>query len=122
MCALLERRYQFNVRELESVVRKQIAPPDLRLNEESHFHSREERPDTRRIAESDAWHDAEGDVDLTPAKIQRCLDENNGVLELTWRALGLSNRFALLRLVKKYQLEVRRRPGLTQLRRGNLQR
>jgi two-component system nitrogen regulation response regulator GlnG/two-component system response regulator HydG len=121
MCALLERRYQFNVRELESVVRKQIAPPDLRLNEESHFHSREERPDTRRIAESDAWHDAEGDVDLTPAKIQRCLDANNGVLVLTWRALGLSNRFALLRL-KKYQLEVRRRPGLTQLRRGNLQR
>jgi two-component system nitrogen regulation response regulator GlnG/two-component system response regulator HydG len=44
-------------------------------------------------------------------EVQRCLDENNGVLEQTWRALGLKNRFVLLRLVKRYDLEVRRRPG-----------
>jgi hypothetical protein len=43
--------------------------------------------------------------------VRRCLDENNGALEPTWRALGLKNRFALLRLVKRYDLEIRRRPG-----------
>jgi two-component system nitrogen regulation response regulator GlnG/two-component system response regulator HydG len=48
---------------------------------------------------------------LSPANIQRCLDQNNGAIEQTWRALGLSNRFALLRLIKRHDLEVRRRPG-----------
>jgi two-component system nitrogen regulation response regulator GlnG/two-component system response regulator HydG len=48
---------------------------------------------------------------LSPAQIQRCLDQNNGAIEQTWRALGLANRFALLRLIKRHDLEVRRRPG-----------
>jgi two-component system nitrogen regulation response regulator GlnG/two-component system response regulator HydG len=47
----------------------------------------------------------------TAEQVQRCLDQNNGVIEQTWRALGLSNRFALLRLIKRYDLEVRRRPA-----------
>jgi two-component system nitrogen regulation response regulator GlnG/two-component system response regulator HydG len=47
----------------------------------------------------------------TGEEVQRCLDENNGILEQTWRALGLKNRFALLRLIKRYDVEVRRRPG-----------
>jgi hypothetical protein len=47
----------------------------------------------------------------TPAAIQRCLDQHNGVLEESWRALGLRNRFALMRLIKRHDLEVRRRPG-----------
>jgi two-component system nitrogen regulation response regulator GlnG/two-component system response regulator HydG len=47
----------------------------------------------------------------TADQVRRCLDENNGALEPTWRALGLKNRFALLRLVKRYDLEIRRRPG-----------
>jgi transcriptional regulator with GAF, ATPase, and Fis domain len=69
---------------------------------------------------SDSVHSKkDAEHELTPARIQRCLDENNGVLELTWRALGLSNRYALQRLVRKYQLEVRRRHGQTQRRRNN---
>ncbi|MET0592507.1 MAG: hypothetical protein ABW133_07400 [Polyangiaceae bacterium] len=47
----------------------------------------------------------------TAAEIQRCLDENTGVVELTWRALGMKNRFVLIRAIKKHGLEIRRRPG-----------
>lgn len=46
---------------------------------------------------------------LEAQRIQRCLDEHNGVIEQTWRSLGLPNRFALVRLIRKYDLEVRRR-------------
>ena len=49
---------------------------------------------------------------LTPGQIQDALDRHNGVIEATWRALTLKNRFALTRLIAKYGLEVRRRPGL----------
>jgi transcriptional regulator with AAA-type ATPase domain len=41
-------------------------------------------------------------------QIQEILDLHNGSLEKTWRALGLSSRHALARLVKKYGLVVRR--------------
>jgi len=51
-----------------------------------------------------------GPADLSPGQIQRCLDEHNGAIEPTWRALGLSSRFALRRLIKRHDLEVRRRP------------
>jgi two-component system, NtrC family, response regulator HydG len=118
MRALLERHYELNVRELESVLRKEMAPPDLRLSDERDFGLRPQTSIARATA-ADFSHRTDEEIELTPAKIQHCLDENNGVLELTWRALGLANRFALLRLVKKYQLEVRRRPGQAQLRRGN---
>jgi two-component system, NtrC family, response regulator HydG len=48
---------------------------------------------------------------LTPQQVQASLDEHNGAIEPTWRALGLNNRFALLRLIRRYDLEVRRRPS-----------
>lgn len=44
-------------------------------------------------------------------RVQRALDESNGVLEKAWRILGLSSRHALARLIKKHHLEVRRRSG-----------
>jgi transcriptional regulator with GAF, ATPase, and Fis domain len=46
---------------------------------------------------------------LSPETIQRCLDAHNGVIEDTWKALGLSSRHALTRLVRKHGLEVRKR-------------
>jgi transcriptional regulator with GAF, ATPase, and Fis domain len=45
----------------------------------------------------------------TPERIQQCLNDHNGVIELTWKALGLPNRFALLRLIRKHKIEVRKR-------------
>jgi two-component system nitrogen regulation response regulator GlnG/two-component system response regulator HydG len=56
--------------------------------------------------------------DWPPERIQHCLDEHNGVLELAWRALGMKNRFALLRAIKKHDLVVRKRPGHGPLRRS----
>jgi two-component system, NtrC family, response regulator HydG len=47
--------------------------------------------------------------DLPRAEIQGALDANNGSLEKTWRALGLSNRYALRRLIAKHGLAVTRR-------------
>jgi DNA-binding NtrC family response regulator len=41
-------------------------------------------------------------------RIQRVLDEHNGSLDETWRALGLSSRHALARLIKKHRLRVTR--------------
>jgi two-component system nitrogen regulation response regulator GlnG/two-component system response regulator HydG len=48
--------------------------------------------------------------------VQECLDQHNGVIELAWRTLGLNNRFVLLRLIKRYDIEVRRRPSRGRLR------
>jgi two-component system nitrogen regulation response regulator GlnG/two-component system response regulator HydG len=43
-------------------------------------------------------------------KIQAVLDEHNGSVEAAWRALGLSNRYTLRRLIAKHGLEIRRKP------------
>jgi transcriptional regulator with GAF, ATPase, and Fis domain len=56
----------------------------------------------------------EGPLDpaaLTPEVIQAALDRNGGRQEATWRELGLANRHVLKRLVAKYGLRVRGRPG-----------
>lgn len=42
--------------------------------------------------------------ELTAARIRSCLEDNDGVLEQTWRALGLKNRFQLIRLMRKHKL------------------
>jgi transcriptional regulator with AAA-type ATPase domain len=49
-----------------------------------------------------------GSVDAK--QLQAALDANNGVLERTWRALGLRNRHELRRLIRRHGLIVRRRP------------
>jgi transcriptional regulator with GAF, ATPase, and Fis domain len=135
MRALLEHHYTLNMRELEAAVRARLAPPELQLTEEpapawsSATSPSTHRSDSGRASDSLALgagsggkpihSEKEAQRELTPQKIQRCLDENNGVLELAWRALGLPNRFALRRLIKKYQLEVRRRPKQTRRRRSH---
>jgi DNA-binding NtrC family response regulator len=45
-------------------------------------------------------------IDLV--EVQTRLDENAGAIEPTWRALGMSSRHALARLVRKYGLRTRR--------------
>jgi two-component system nitrogen regulation response regulator GlnG/two-component system response regulator HydG len=49
-----------------------------------------------------------GSVDAK--QLQTALDAHNGVLERTWRALGLRNRHELRRLIRRHNLVVRRRP------------
>jgi two-component system response regulator HydG len=47
---------------------------------------------------------------------QAALDQHNGALEPSAQALGLKNRYALIRLIKKYDLVVRKRPSVTSAR------
>lgn len=42
------------------------------------------------------------------AHLQSVLDDSNGSIEKAWRALGLSSRFALTRLIRKYDLQIRK--------------
>jgi DNA-binding NtrC family response regulator len=44
-------------------------------------------------------------------EIQNALDRHNGLIESTWRALGLKNRHVLARLMAKHGVEVRRKHG-----------
>jgi two-component system nitrogen regulation response regulator GlnG/two-component system response regulator HydG len=48
--------------------------------------------------------------DLTARQLQAILDEHNGSVESAWRALGLSNRYVLRRLIAKHGIEIRRKP------------
>jgi DNA-binding NtrC family response regulator len=98
--ALLGRRYELNVRELESTLWSQLAARSTLLAAPPPGH-----------AGSVAPSEPATDEELAAERIQRCLDEHNGVLELTWRALGMKNRFALLRAIKKHGLVIRKQPG-----------
>ena len=54
--------------------------------------------------EADGAGDTPDPADLDPAIIQRCLDEHRGRIETAWRALGLSSRHVLVRLIAKHNL------------------
>jgi transcriptional regulator of acetoin/glycerol metabolism len=43
------------------------------------------------------------------ARLERVLEENGGSIEKSWRALGLSSRYALMRLLRKHRVTVLRR-------------
>jgi DNA-binding NtrC family response regulator len=47
--------------------------------------------------------------ELSAARIKQELDRHNGSIEATWRALGLKNRFVLMRLIAKHDIGVTRR-------------
>jgi two-component system response regulator HydG len=97
MSQLLRHHYQTGVRELRTLLWQALGRGEP-------LPASAPRADTPRPARA-------GPSSPTADQVRRSLDENNGVLERTWRALGLKNRFALLRLVKRYDLEIRRRPA-----------
>jgi two-component system nitrogen regulation response regulator GlnG/two-component system response regulator HydG len=68
-------------------------------------------PSTPPPPEPEAVNDEDALVTgkLTPQQLQECLDRNNGVVSLAARELGLSSRYALHRLIRKYGLEIRKR-------------
>jgi two-component system nitrogen regulation response regulator GlnG/two-component system response regulator HydG len=103
---LLRHRYQAGLRELRSLLWQELMNPS-----DSQTSAVDDVPGEPAAASAGAAGGAKGSHLPTAEQVQRCLDQNNGVLEQTWRALGLNNRFALLRLIKRYDLEVRRRPA-----------
>jgi len=108
--ALVQRSYATHVRELLALLWESIqhspgdtllAPPGLAPSGS--------RPSVPPVsAPGEAPGDPDGDATLTPERIQRALDEHNGAIEKTWKALGLPSRFVLRRLIQKHGLEVRK--------------
>ncbi|MCU0683374.1 MAG: sigma 54-interacting transcriptional regulator [Polyangiaceae bacterium] len=108
---LVRGRYETNVRELEStlwrwVVGGQVDGGGALLERDDRSGSAP--PPASRAYDAAAALAAGGPA---PDQIQACLDEHNGSVEKAWRALGLSSRFALSRLIKKHGLVIRKRSG-----------
>jgi len=111
---LVRRRYTTHTRELEALLWRAVEQAQgeaLELASEDRAargaSEPPRAPSANPVAASDT--DADDGAELSPERVQRCLDEHNGSLENAWRALGLANRYVLRRLVKKHGLEIRRR-------------
>lgn len=108
---LVQRTYSTHVRELSALLWQALLESrgDWIEEPEDAFSSVElsaaepPAPDARRSAGSPA------EAALSPSAIQAVLDAHNGVIEDAWRALDLSSRHALTRLIKKHGIEIRRR-------------
>jgi two-component system nitrogen regulation response regulator GlnG/two-component system response regulator HydG len=96
MRELVTHTYLTNVRELEAMLWRSLAASQNDVLEATSGAT------GARSAEDDP-------IALTAARIQACLDEHNGMLDPARRALGLTSRHALARLIKKYGIEVKRR-------------
>ena len=114
--ALLRHPYTTHARELSTLVwqsvmqspgdRLELATPAPRPSSRDEVGTGDSAP----LGPFPEAPSAEDEDALSPARIQACLDANNGVIEHAWRALGLSSRHALARLIRKHRLELRRTP------------
>ncbi len=116
--ALVRSHWHTNVRELKHLLWEAIA--HTQSDTVSLWSGLQERPaPPQRTPQEPALvalanrntrrGDAADPDSLDPEYIQQVLDEHNGAQEPTWRALNLSSRHALARLVKKHGLSVRGR-------------
>lgn len=122
MRELLELKYTSHVRELKARLWQALAAEQLGIAGGAHSRSsRGSEPPAAagtpatRSSQPPAPSESDEAIPggLSAAVVQAALDQNNGVVEATWRALGLKNRFVLLRLIKRYDLEIRKRPALS---------
>ena len=102
MRKLVWQDYTANVRELRNLLWLSVSKSRGDRLEWPEQESREAIP---------AGSDAPPDSDFASDELQRALDANNGSIEKTWRALGLSNRHVLNRLVRKHGLSVTKQPS-----------
>jgi DNA-binding NtrC family response regulator len=119
---LVDHTYTLNVRELEALlwrsvlnttdgVLRPVSSRDLRSLHATTGSVEGSLRAPERIGMS-TLAASESDAELGqihPARIREELDRHNGSLEATWRALGLKNRFALMRLIAKHDIGVTRR-------------
>jgi transcriptional regulator with GAF, ATPase, and Fis domain len=113
---LVQHRYTTNLRELRSLLWRAImrSDPSVEMDVSAEATAPEApAPSPSPSPPSEPVRARPGGRPDAPTReqVQRSLDENNGSIEQAWRALGLSSRFALLRLIKRYDIEVRRRPA-----------
>jgi DNA-binding NtrC family response regulator len=109
----VQRAYRTNVRELETLLwHFASAAESTPLDGDGDDAFCGEIDNRDRTPEETSR--ASGSVDpqtLGRVEIQRALDRHNGLIESTWRALGLKNRHVLARLMAKHGVEVRRKHG-----------
>ncbi len=117
--ALVLRVYTTQVRELAALLWRSMAagkgrslewPAEEKVSDQGACvaNGLASMPNTSASMATELGH--EDEPELTPAAIQAALDEHNGSIEATWRALGLSSRFVLHRLIRKYGLVVKKGP------------
>ena len=82
-----------NARELRNVLWQAIASTDT---------------DELALASEQAAPQSYCEPEVRVSELQAALEANQGSLEKTWRALGLSSRFALMRLMKKNAVQIRK--------------
>jgi two-component system nitrogen regulation response regulator GlnG/two-component system response regulator HydG len=117
--ALVRARYETNVRELESTLWRWVVGGQIEGPAGAAPGGRELPSEPPPSRASDGWGppsvslpaSAPSGGGPSPEQVQAALDEHNGSVERAWRALGLSSRFALSRLIKKHGLVIRKRPG-----------
>jgi two-component system nitrogen regulation response regulator GlnG/two-component system response regulator HydG len=113
MTECVRKAYRTNVRQLEAQLwafASAADAPPLDATSEA-FDSAGNGNGARREAEVFPLPESADPQALGRAEIQRALDRNNGLIESTWRALGLKNRHVLARLMAKHGVEVRRKHG-----------
>ena len=105
--ALVAHRHAGNVRELESYLWASV-------RESSEGRLETPRALAARAAESVSGDDPAADASdatdprsLDPSHVQASLDVHGGSIESTWRALNLTSRHVLVRLIKKHGLRTR---------------
>jgi DNA-binding NtrC family response regulator len=105
---LVRHPYTTHVRELEALLWRAIARSPGEVVELWTELEQEPEPESAvgPAGETETGIDA---LSILPERIQECLDEHDGRQEPTWRALGLSSRHVLTRLVRRYGLRVRGR-------------
>lgn len=111
--ALVAQEYSTHVRELEALLWQALshAPGDT-VDGFPGFGGQAARREDSSPAEGSGPAPAAGGADWSAAELQACLDRHGGSQEPVWRELGMSSRFVLSRLVRKYGLRVRGRKGL----------
>jgi transcriptional regulator with GAF, ATPase, and Fis domain len=102
------------VRELETLLWQAMTRSrgDVLEFDASDDDEQPEQPDTLEPNDALGTSTAGSGIDplsIPPEQIQACLDANDGRQEPTWRALGLTSRYVLTRLVKRHNLRVRGR-------------
>jgi two-component system nitrogen regulation response regulator GlnG/two-component system response regulator HydG len=108
---LVALSYRTNVRELESLLLSAIeSNRSGPLGAETAPEHACATVEADRPSSGDPPMVEDGPASLSAARIQAALDESNGSVEGAWRALGLSNRYVLRRLIAKHGIEIRRKP------------
>lgn len=103
VAALVGHPYRLGVRELESLLWTALA-----TSTGDRLELTEQVAAQLVVTGAEETGPATSAPELSAEVIQGCLDRNHGLQERVWRELGLKNRWALIRLVKRHGLVVRR--------------